>query len=135
MIKLDRFPLNLQSQIKEIKKLLHPYTQRAYFVGGCVRDAYLNISQENIFDIDIEVYDIPPKDFDELMKKLGAQGVGKSFFVYKYKDIDLALPRIERKVGVGHKAFEVAIAKDEQEASKRRDFTMNSLMLTSLITP
>ena len=56
-------------------------------------------------------------------------GVGKSFFVYKLDDMDLALPRVERKVGVGHKAFEVEITDDEKVASKRRDFTMNAMMI------
>jgi tRNA nucleotidyltransferase (CCA-adding enzyme) len=64
------------------------------------------------------------------MDRLGAKGVGKSFFVYKYKEhIDLSLPRIESKVGRGHRGFEVKLAKNEKEASVRRDFRMNALML------
>jgi tRNA nucleotidyltransferase (CCA-adding enzyme) len=62
------------------------------------------------------------------MEHLGAQGVGKSFFVYKYKEIDFTLPRIEKKVGAGHRGFDVTLAKEEKEASKRRDFTVNALM-------
>lgn len=123
---LNKFPKDLQEEIQKIANLLSPYTNRAYLVGGCVRDILLN---NIIKDLDIEVYDIAPEDFDKIMQKNEAIGVGKSFFVYKIDDIDLSLPRIERKVGVGHKAFEVEIADDEKVASKRRDFTMNAMMI------
>jgi tRNA nucleotidyltransferase (CCA-adding enzyme) len=122
----DKFPKDLQLKIKNIVNLLKPHTKRAYLVGGCVRDLLLN---NKIKDLDIEVYDINPEKFDEIMKTNGALGVGKSFFVYKLDDIDLALPRVERKVGVGHKAFEVQITDNEQIASKRRDFSMNAMMI------
>ncbi len=122
----DKFPTDLQLEIQKIVNLLKPYTKRAYLVGGCVRDLLLN---NKIKDLDIEVYDITPNAFDELMQKSGALGVGKSFFVYKLNDIDLALPRVEKKVGVGHKAFEVKVTDDEKVASKRRDFSMNAMMI------
>ena len=123
---IDNFSSEIQVKIKNISELLSAHTKRAYLVGGCVRDLLLN---NEIKDLDIEVYDISPEKFDKLMKSSGALGVGKSFFVYKIDDVDLALPRIERKVGVGHKAFEVEITDDEKIASKRRDFSMNAMMI------
>ncbi|ASM37247.1 CCA tRNA nucleotidyltransferase [Campylobacter sputorum] len=114
------------SELKEVINFLKPYTNRAYFVGGSVRDKLLNIKNS---DYDIEVYDISKDKFELLMQKIGAVGVGKSYFVYKYKNIDISLPRTETKIGRGHKAFEVSICNDEKLASKRRDFTINSLML------
>ena len=114
------------SDFQAILKLLSKHTKRAYFVGGFVRDFFL---KRETSDIDIEVYDINPQKFDEIMSELGAQGVGKSYFVYKFKNFDISLPRTERKVGVGHKAFEVAITNDEKIGAKRRDFTINSLMI------
>ena len=84
---------------------------------------------EPLHDLDIEVYDIAPQDFEALMKRVGAVGVGKSFFVYKRGDIDFSLPRIERKSGIGHTAFDVEVCQDEKEASKRRDFSVNAMML------
>lgn len=123
---LEAFASVFQSQLQEIQNILSPYTKRAYLVGGCVRDLYLKNPTK---DIDIEIYDIAPDTFEELMKNIGAQGVGKNFFVYKYKDFDLALPRKESKVSSGHQGFEVQIVNDEKEASKRRDFTMNALMM------
>jgi len=108
-----------------IKKFFSNYTKRVYIVGGAVRDSLLG---KTINDIDMEVYDINPEKFDVLMSKIGAKGVGKSFFVYKYNNIDISLPRVEKKRGFGHKAFEVKVTNNEKEASKRRDFTMNALM-------
>jgi len=109
-----------------LKEYLSRYTKRAYLVGGAVRDIYL---KNPVKDLDIEVYDIPRDKFEKIMADFGAVGVGKKFFVYKWKNIDISLPRTEKKVGKGHKAFEVRIATDEKEASKRRDFTVNALML------
>ncbi len=109
-----------------LKNYLSNYTKKAYIVGGAVRDMHLN---HPINDLDIEVYNISQNKFEEIMKKFGAIGVGKNFFVYKWKNIDISLPRIEKKIGIGHKAFDVRIAFDEKEASKRRDFTINALML------
>jgi len=94
-----------------------------------------NISQNYLIyedfqnkDIDIEVYDIDENKFVNLMEKLGAKGVGRSFFVYKFGNFDISLPRTESKIYSGHKGFSVALTNDEQTASKRRDFTINSIM-------
>ena len=120
------FPAHFDQQIKDAIAFLKPYTKRAYLVGGSVRDLCLN---EPLHDLDIEVYDIEPQAFESLMKRVGAVGVGKSFFVYKLGNIDFSLPRVERKSGIGHTAFEVEVCQDEKEASKRRDFSMNAMML------
>ena len=109
-----------------IFKLLKKHTKRAYFVGGFVRDHFLG---RQTSDIDIEVYDINPQKFDEIMSELGAQGVGKSYFVYKFKNFDISLPRTESKVGRGHKAFAVSLTNDEKIGARRRDFTINSIMI------
>ena len=114
------------TEIQHAITVLRPHTKRAYIVGGSVRDLHLGIA---LHDVDIEVYDIEPSAFDALMRKVGAVGVGKSFFVYKLGNIDFALPRVERKVGMGHKGFEVSLCENEKEASKRRDFSMNAMML------
>lgn len=109
-----------------LKNFLSKHTKRAYLVGGATRDIFL---KKECSDIDIEVYDIAPEKFDALMQELGASGVGKSFFVYKYKNYDISLPRTENKVSIGHRGFEVSLCQDEKEASSRRDFTINSIMI------
>lgn len=119
-------PAHFDRQLHEAIALLKPYTTRAYLVGGSVRDLCLD---EPLHDLDIEVYDIAPEAFERLMNRMGAVGVGKSFFVYKLGDIDFSLPRVERKSGVGHAAFDVQVCQDEKEASRRRDFSVNAMML------
>jgi len=118
-------PETLQNIKTVTEYLLEHYHAKCYVVGGAVRDRLLG---RGCHDYDIECFGISVEDFENAMDHLGAQGVGKSFFVYKYKEIDFALPRLEKKVGAGHKGFEVSLAKEEKEASKRRDFTINALM-------
>ena len=105
--------------------LTQNYNAKCYVVGGAVRDRILGLECK---DYDIECFGIAVNDFESAMEHLGAQGVGKSFFVYKYHDLDISLPRTRKKVSKGHRGFEVSLAKEEKEASKRRDFTMNALM-------
>lgn len=124
---MQKLKIDLKNNVDflRISKLLKPYTNRAYLVGGCVRDALLGIGSD---DFDIEIYDIKPDKFDILMQELGANGVGKSFFVYKYKNFDLALARYENKISKGHQGFDVRICHDEKDGARRRDFTINALM-------
>ena len=105
--------------------LRREYGARCRIVGGAVRDRLLG---RRVKDVDLEIYGIDPKSFEEAMRRLGARGVGQSFFVYLLGDLDLALPRRERKVAPGHRGFAVEPAYDEREASRRRDFTVNALL-------
>jgi len=105
--------------------LTQHYHAKCYVVGGAVRDRLLGMQCK---DYDIECFGISVEDFEDAMAHLGAQGVGKSFFVYKYHDLDIALPRTEEKIGKGHRGFAVRLASKEKEASRRRDFTVNALM-------
>ncbi len=124
---------HLQREVAFLKKLFAPYTDKVYIVGGAVRDILRNIfhnEKNEIYDLDIEVYKITQKNFETLMKKIGAKGVGKSFFVYKYKNfIDISLPRTEIKTGYGHTGFCVKLSENEKVASLRRDFKMNAIMI------
>ncbi|MEA1914619.1 MAG: CCA tRNA nucleotidyltransferase [Campylobacterota bacterium] len=116
-----------EETLQFLKDLFFPYTNRVYIVGGFVRDSMLNITSNN--DIDIEVYDIQPDVFEQLMAQIGAIGVGQSFYVHKYQNIDISLPRTETKTAYGHRGFDVALCNDEKTAAQRRDFTMNALMV------
>jgi tRNA nucleotidyltransferase (CCA-adding enzyme) len=98
---------------------------RCYLVGGAVRDRLLG---QVCRDFDLEVYGIAPDRFAQTMEALGAQGVGKSFYVYRYRNLDISLPRHEVKTGYGHKGFTVSLASSLREASRRRDFTINALL-------
>ena len=114
------------SELDFFRSLFAPFSKRVYLVGGCVRDALLG---REIYDYDIEVYDIKPAKFDELMTSIKASGVGKSYFIYKYKNYDLGLPRSESKTGNSHKDFAVSYINDPSLASLRRDFTVNAMMM------
>ena len=61
-----------------------------------MRDLFLGGKSGESADLDIELYDVSPQKFDEIMQSFGAQGVGKSYFVYKYKNFDVSLPRTAR---------------------------------------
>jgi tRNA nucleotidyltransferase (CCA-adding enzyme) len=127
-LSLDRLSSDLVKGLEHVLTFFRRYYPdvKLYLVGGAVRDMVLG---RDVYDLDIECFGIDPERFDEAMRKLGAKGVGKSFYVYKYENFDIALPRIERKTGHGHRAFSVELAHDTKEASRRRDFTMNALML------
>ena len=114
------------SELDFFRSLFAPFSKRVYLVGGCVRDALLG---REIYDYDIEVYDIEPLKFDGLMTSIKASGVGKSYFIYKYKNYDLGLPRSESKTGNSHKDFAVSYINDPSLASLRRDFTVNAMMM------
>lgn len=101
-----------------------------YFVGGCVRDMLLAQKPK---DIDIEVHRVTSDTLKKILNNIGeCTEHGKSFGVYGIKgyDIDISLPRSERRIGNLHTDFEIGINPllTEKEASKRRDFTINSLM-------
>ncbi|HLM61508.1 MAG TPA: HD domain-containing protein, partial [Pyrinomonadaceae bacterium] len=102
---------------------------RAMLVGGCVRDWLMEIEPK---DWDLEIYGIEPNKLRDILEKFGkVDAVGEAFTVYKIgQDLDVALPRRERKVGRGHKGF--VVEGDPQmsfeEAAKRRDFTVNAIL-------
>ena len=119
----------------ELRRILarEPALERAFLVGGCVRDALLGIPCK---DWDIEVYGV---GYEEMVKALGRWGradlVGRSFGVIKLtvgggQTFDFAIPRRDSKVAPGHKGFEIEFDStiSPQEASSRRDFTVNSVM-------
>ena len=101
---------------------------RALLVGGCVRDGLMGVAPK---DWDVEVYGVPPDRLREILDTFGPVNVvGEAFTVYKLgSDIDVSLPRRERKSGRGHRAF--VIEGDPSmgfaDASRRRDFTINAI--------
>ena len=102
---------------------------RALLVGGCVRDTLMGLEPK---DWDLEVYGIEPARLRALLDQFGPVNVvGEAFTVYKLGlDLDVSLPRRERKSGRGHRAF--VIEGDPlmtiEEATRRRDFTINAIL-------
>lgn len=113
---------------------------RALLVGGYVRDALLNLPPK---DADIEVYGIEAGALKTLLRRLGRVGcVGESFRVYKLSwhiegerhELDISLPRRDRKTGTGHRGFVVEgdPYASVEDAARRRDFTVNAILLDPL---
>jgi tRNA nucleotidyltransferase (CCA-adding enzyme) len=102
---------------------------RALLVGGCVRDALMGAEPK---DWDVEVYGIEPAHLRALLEEFGrVDAVGEAFTVYKVSsDLDVSLPRRERKTGRGHRAFiiEGDPSMSFEEAARRRDFTVNAIL-------
>jgi tRNA nucleotidyltransferase (CCA-adding enzyme) len=102
---------------------------RALLVGGCVRDRLLG---REVKDWDVEVYGVEPSALRELLGRFGRVNVvGEAFTVYKLgQDLDVSLPRRERKTGRGHRAFYIEgdPSMSYEEAARRRDFTVNAVL-------
>jgi len=102
---------------------------RALLVGGCVRDPLIGIQPK---DWDLEVYGLEPATLRALLDRFGSVNVvGEAFTVYKIgSDLDVSLPRRERKSGRGHRAFVIDgdPTMSVEEATLRRDFTVNAIL-------
>ena len=102
---------------------------RALLVGGCVRDALMGNEPK---DWDLEVYQLAPERLRQILDSFGpVNAVGEAFTVYKLgHDLDVSIPRRERKSGRGHRAFVIEGDPDlsVEEATRRRDFTINAIL-------
>ena len=116
--------------IKRIASEVEKRGGRAYLVGGCVRDELLFLESK---DFDVEIHFLSQAECESVLDMFGERvEVGKSFGVYNLKgyDIDIALPRSEKKSGERHRDFDIDVNPfiDLKEGAKRRDFTINALM-------
>jgi tRNA nucleotidyltransferase (CCA-adding enzyme) len=124
---------NLPEKILRLAEIVKQNGGRAMLVGGCVRDELMKIEPK---DWDLEIYGIEPQRLREILDSFGkVDAVGEAFTVYKLgNDLDVALPRRERKIARGHKGFVVEGDKNMSfaEAAKRRDFTINAILKDAL---
>jgi tRNA nucleotidyltransferase (CCA-adding enzyme) len=112
---------------------------RALLVGGCVRDMLL---EKEVKDLDVEVYGLDGDALQSILRELGSVNlVGQSFAVFKFKpradrrlEIDVSLPRRDRKTGAGHRGFSISYdpSLSFEEASRRRDLTVNAILYDPL---
>ena len=115
--------------VRTVAELVKRAGGRALLVGGCVRDALLGKEPK---DFDLECFGISADDLQRTLgERFALDLVGLSFGVIKlhHLDIDVAIPRRETKLGLGHRAFEMACdpSLTLAEASARRDFTVNAI--------
>ncbi|MGL6225987.1 MAG: CCA tRNA nucleotidyltransferase [Thermoguttaceae bacterium] len=130
---------------RKIKRILNLLLEQGatecLFIGGCVRDHLLEmklndqdvIKNEDVQskDYDIEVYGLGYNEIVNILRPhFRVNLVGQSFATVKVDNtIDLNIPRRESKQGLGHCGF--VIDSDPylspEEATARRDFTINSI--------
>jgi tRNA nucleotidyltransferase (CCA-adding enzyme) len=109
---------------------------RPYLVGGAVRDSLLGLP---VKDFDVEVFGLPADRLEAVLRAHGRpDAVGQAFRVYKLSGVagvlgslDVALPRRDSKRGPGHRGIGVEgdPGMPVAEAARRRDFTMNAMLL------
>lgn len=134
-----KYSLNLPipNTLLQILDKLKNVGAQGLLVGGAVRDAILGKPSK---DIDIEVYNLLLDDLLSLLNTFGNAHIeGKSFGVIKLKDeegfdYDFSLPRRDSKMEEGRSeergrgvSVELDSSMTPEEASKRRDFTINSM--------
>ena len=116
-------------KVIQISKAVDEAGGRALLVGGCVRDMIMAKPPK---DFDLEVYKVEPARLREILERFGkVNTVGEAFTVYKLgHDLDVSIPRRERKSGTGHRGFviEGEPSMSIEEASRRRDFTINAIL-------
>ncbi len=119
----------MDEAVETVAELVRKAGGRALLVGGCVRDGLLGGEPK---DFDVECFGVSAADLRAaLSAKFELDLVGASFGVIKLHghDIDVATPRRETKLGLGHRAFEMECdpSLTIEEASARRDFTINAI--------
>lgn len=124
---IDSLPL----AVRRLAEAIAQAGGRPVIVGGAVRDHWLGLVPK---DFDIEAYGLPIGRLQQAMERVAkVHAVGKCFGVLKAKmggtEVDVSLPRREKKVGQGHRGF--AVDYDPfmsfAEAGSRRDFTINAM--------
>lgn len=133
--------------VQTLARMVKARGGRAFLVGGFVRDKLMGLESK---DFDLEVFNLEPHTLKTVLETfvmwhnfhgpidspvLKLNLVGESFQVFKVGiNLDVSIPRTDRKVGNGHKGFEVSADPylSTREASRRRDFTMNAMLLDPL---
>ena len=115
--------------VRAVAELVRREGGRALLVGGCVRDSLLGLKPS---DFDLECFGIGAERLrSALSGRFDVDLVGASFGIFKlhHVDVDVALPRRETKLGLGHRAFETECdpSLTLEEAAARRDFTVNAI--------
>jgi len=119
----------IPTHIFQVARAISKAGGRALLVGGCVRDPIMGRIPK---DWDLEVYQTDAKQLREILMEFGpVNAVGEAFTVYKLgHNLDVSIPRRERKSGRGHRGFLVEgdPSMSIEDATRRRDFTINAIL-------
>lgn len=109
-----------------VKRLKHN-GYKAYFVGGCVRDYLL---KEEVNDIDITT-DATPNQVMRLFNNVVPTGLkyGTVTVLHEHNNIEVTTFRVDGKYSDSRHPDEVLLTDLETEDVKRRDFTINGLLM------
>ena len=128
----DSHAFPLLNEVYRVGKAIQEAGGRPVLVGGWVRDSLLGHPHSK--DFDMEVFGLEPRALNKVLRRFGpVHQVGRHFGVLKLTtreaEYDVSVPRRESKVGKGHKGFWVSTdpGMTFEEASSRRDFTMNAM--------
>ena len=124
--------MNTWPHVMKLARAAHAAGGRAFLVGGAVRDRLLGRAGK---DADVEVHGLSAETVEALASQIGkVHLVGRQFAVLHVAtpegQVEISLPRRESKTGPGHKGFTVSAEPNlgPLEASRRRDFTVNSML-------
>jgi tRNA nucleotidyltransferase (CCA-adding enzyme) len=128
--------LELPSGLVRLFAALRAAGGQPFVVGGTVRDKLIGAPTK---DYDVEVFGLPQERLEPVLAAHGrVDAVGQAFRVYKLSGVegvggslDVALPRRDSKIGPGHRgiAVEGDPALEVAEAARRRDFTINAMLV------
>ncbi|MBQ6969326.1 MAG: hypothetical protein IJP85_03255, partial [Synergistaceae bacterium] len=121
---MELFSLNLKMS-KRIAQAVKESGGRVFFVGGYVRDKILGRQSK---DIDIEIHGITLQTISEILSELGEvleMGVSFGILGLRHYSLDIVLPR---SIETG----EIDPFIGTKEAARRRDFTINAIMMDVL---
>ena len=120
-------PEALREGADRVAAILREGGHQAYFAGGCVRDALLGQRPK---DYDIAT-DATPERVAALFRRTVL--VGAAFGVVKVllgrREYEVATFRTEGQYTDGRRPDAVAYATDPEEDVRRRDFTVNALLM------
>lgn len=111
-------------EILEMANIINQAGGRLYLVGGAIRDKLIGRKKQ---DEDYCVAGLSKEEFIKLFPQ--AKIRGKDFEVFDIENHEFALARTEKKIGKGHKDFEIEVNQHitiEQDLA-RRDITINSM--------
>jgi len=111
-------------EILEIANKIKEKGGTLYLVGGALRDELLG---REVHDEDYCVVGLSKEEFEELFPNSFKRG--KSFNVYDLENKEFALARKDKKIGLGHKEFDIISSKEVtiEEDLSRRDITINAI--------
>lgn len=114
----------MDNVIKDIANKIYKSGGKLYLVGGAVRDEILGNTNS---DEDYCVVGLSHEEFTNMFPEAYARG--QAFEVFEMYGKEFALARLEKKIGKGHKQFDVTATKNITilDDLKRRDLTINSI--------